>query len=455
MKKIPTSADILQRAVWKLIVFITLGFEIVIIGASGHQLYERVVINSQRIARKLVKTEIDSEFDWQHWRMNSNLDTENVYFLEVDNLRHAKPQRFYTENAKQLANKPPWHLFKSFWYRERFGILYRTVTTKNGIRYVLWHRMYEQTTILIRIIWVTLAAMILIMALSPLYVKRLAKRLTHPLTELTQGVQAASERGDDDGWQLAVPEQPAEIVSLTQNFNQLLKKLYNHQAEQQLFIMNAAHELRTPIAAIRSHVQLLERHGQDHPEIIPKSIRYIDSESRQMQDLVNSLLKLTRADVSNLTLSKISISQTVAELVEQMQPKIAQPLKSRIEPDCWAIANQDAVTQIIHNLIANAAKYSPADQPIQVTVEQQSNQIICRIIDEGPGILPQDLPHVFERFYRSSEVRSQIPGTGLGLAIAAQLSQLIQGKLTVHNHQPHGAVFELRLLQTLKKASAD
>lgn len=91
MKKIPTSADILQRAVWKLIVFITLGFEIVIIGASGHQLYERVVINSQRIARKLVKTEIDSEFDWQHWRMNSNLDTENVYFLEVDNLRHAKP----------------------------------------------------------------------------------------------------------------------------------------------------------------------------------------------------------------------------------------------------------------------------------------------------------------------------------------------------------------------------
>lgn len=455
MKKIPTSADILQRAVWKLIVFITLGFEIVIIGASGHQLYERVVINSQRIARKLVKTEIDSEFDWQHWRMNSNLDTENVYFLEVDNLRHAKPQRFYTENAKQLANKPPWHLFKSFWYSERFGILYRTITTKNGIRYVLWHRMYEQATILIRIIWVTLAAMILIMALSPLYVKRLAKRLTHPLTELTQGVQTASERGDDDGWQLAVPEQPAEIVSLTQNFNQLLKKLYNHQAEQQLFIMNAAHELRTPIAAIRSHVQLLERHGQGHPEIIPKSIRYIDSESRQMQDLVDSLLKLTRADVSSLTLSKISISQTVAELVEQMQPKIAQPLKSRIEPDCWAIANQDAIAQIIHNLIANAAKYSPADQPIQVTVEQQSNQIICRVIDEGPGILPQDLPHVFERFYRSAEVRSQIPGTGLGLAIAAQLSQLIQGKLTVHNHQPHGAVFELRLLQTLKKASAD
>ena len=123
MKKIPTSADILQRAVWKLIVFITLGFEIVIIGASGHQLYERVVINSQRIARKLVKTEIDSEFDWQHWRMNSNLDNENVYFLEVDNLRHAKPQRFYTENAKQLANKPPWHLFKSFWYSERVGIL--------------------------------------------------------------------------------------------------------------------------------------------------------------------------------------------------------------------------------------------------------------------------------------------------------------------------------------------
>ena len=78
MKKIPTSADILQRAVWQLIVFITLGFEIVIIGASGHQLYERVVINSQRIARKLVKTEIDSEFDWQHWRMNSNLDTENM-----------------------------------------------------------------------------------------------------------------------------------------------------------------------------------------------------------------------------------------------------------------------------------------------------------------------------------------------------------------------------------------
>ena len=166
-------------------------------------------------------------------------------------------------------------------------------------------------------------------------------------------------------------------------------------------------------------------------------------------------MKLTRADVSSLTLSKISVSQTVAKLVEQMQPKIAQPLKSRIAPDCWAIANQDAVIQIIHNLIANAVRYSLADQLIQVTVEQQSNQIICCVIDEGPGILPQDLPHVFERFYRSVKVRSQIPGTGLELAIAAQLSKLIQGKLTVHNHQPHGAVFELKLSQMLKNASAD
>lgn len=75
--------------------------------------------------------------------MNNNLDTENVYFLEVDNFRHAKPQRFYTENAEKLAKTPPRHLFKSFWYSERFGILYRTVTIKNGIRYVLWHRMHE------------------------------------------------------------------------------------------------------------------------------------------------------------------------------------------------------------------------------------------------------------------------------------------------------------------------
>lgn len=90
--------------------------------------------------------------------------------------------------------------------------------------------------------------MLLIMALSPLYVRRLARRLTHPLTELTQGVQTAKNRGDDDRWQLSVPKQPAEIVSLTQNFNQLLKKLYNHQAEQ----------------------QLLERHGQEQPRDHPQ-----------------------------------------------------------------------------------------------------------------------------------------------------------------------------------------
>lgn len=445
MKKIPTSADIIQRAVWRMIVIIALGFEIVIIGASGHQLYERVVINNQRIMRKLVKTNIDSNYDWTHWRQNSNLDTENVYFLEVDNYKHAKAQHYYTENAEKLVQKPPRHLWGAIWYSERFGILYRTVANNKGIHYILWHRLRDQITILTRIIWVTLAAMLLIMFLSPFYVRRLAKHLMHPLTELSSGVQAASQRGYNDGWQLNVPKQPAEVVSLAQNFNQLLQKLYQHQAEQQLFIMNAAHELKTPIAAIRSHVQLLERHGKTHPEIVPKSMHYIDSESKQMQELVDSLLELTRADVSSMELSKFNVSDVILELIEQMQSQTAQPIVPQLDPDCWAVANQQAVVQIVHNLIANAAKYSPHDQPITVKVKRDQGRIKCEVVDQGPGILPEDLPHVFERFYRSTEVRGQIPGTGLGLSIASQLAQLSNGKLTARNHQPHGAVFELQL----------
>ena len=209
-------------------------------------------------------------------------------------------------------------------------------------------------------------------------------------------------------------------------------------------MMNAAHELRTPIATIRSHAQLIERHGKDHPEIITKSVGYITEESRQMQHLIDELLQLSRADRLALDLTPLDLSATVTTIMQKIAGTFEQTVTTEIQPDIHITGNESAIEQILVNLVTNAAKYSPAASQITVTLTQQANEAAALAVkDQGSGISAEDKSHIFERFYRSADVRGTVAGTGLGLAIATQLAQLSNSELTVADDQPQGTIFTL------------
>jgi signal transduction histidine kinase len=301
--------------------------------------------------------------------------------------------------------------------------------------------MSSQVEILESVIIVTIIVLLLVLIISPLYIRILADRLTRPLSDLTTATQTISKTTNENMQTLPVPDKPTEVTELTNSFNRLLSKVYEQTTREKLFVSNAAHELRTPIATIQSHAQLIARRGKDHPEILDKSVGYINDESHLMSNLVEELLILSRADQNKIELAKLDLSQLVTETLDKLTPVIQQNVVSDIDVNIFVNANQISIEQILINLVNNAAKYSNAATRIEVTLKQQDDQILLKVSDQGMGIKSADKQHVFDRFYRADDIRGSISGNGLGLAIVKQLADMNHLTITIVDNQPHGTIF--------------
>ncbi|MCI1283652.1 MAG: HAMP domain-containing histidine kinase [Lacticaseibacillus songhuajiangensis] len=455
MRQKKSSADIMLRNLLGMIVTITLLLGIVIIIAVGKQLLTEANNNSANVINSLKKAEIDGDDDWENWRKNSTIDTSSSYVYVNNARKDAKVKYYYSPDAHDLLAVKPRKLpiFANIYYRQGRGLLLRRTGHARGIHYTLWQSLDYHLEVLERVIEATIAVLVVTLIATPFYVRRLTRRLTDPLTTLSESTQVAAAATEPGSMQLPVPEQPAEVTELANNFNVLLKLLGERQEQQKLFVMNAAHELRTPIATIRSHAQLIERRAAEHPEIVAKSVHYITEESRLMQQLLEQLLQISRADRSVADAHPLDLSATVTGITQKLAGTMTQTLQVQIAPGVQVLSSEVAIEQIAGNLLTNAAKYSPADSEVTVTLKQDGSNCVLTVSDQGAGISDEDKAHIFERFYRSADVRGSIPGTGLGLAIADRLAQNNGGHLEVADNQPQGASF--RLILPLLRTSPD
>ena len=441
-----SSAAIMLHSLMRFIIIVTLLLGAAIIIAVGHQLLEEVQTTTSHITASLKQTDIDGDDDWESWRKNSTLDTSATYVYVHNKRADAKVSQYFSPHAEKVLKVTPTKVpfLTNVYYHPGIGLLYHRMVHARGIYCTLWQNMNPQLAVLLRVIEVTAILLAVTLLATPLYIRRLTKRLTDPLTTLSHTTQMIAGAKEPGAMRLPVPAQPTEVTELAGNFNELLSMLNERQEQQKLFVMNAAHELRTPIATIRSHAQLIERHGENHPEIITKSVGYITEESRQMQQLIDELLQLSCADRLALDLTPLDLSATVTTIMQKIAGTFEQTVTTEIQPDIHITGNESAIEQILVNLVTNAAKYSPAASQITVTLTQQANEAAALAVkDQGSGISAEDKSHIFERFYRSADVRGTVAGTGLGLAIATQLAQLSNSELTIADDQPQGTIFTL------------
>lgn len=162
-----------------------------------------------------------------------------------------------------------------------------------------------------------------------------------------------------------------------------------------------------------------------------------------MADLIEKLLTLSRADQMRLPLKSYNLSRSLQTIGNKFQKILPQKLALLLPEKISVTADQQTVEQIVANLLTNASKYSPANSVVTLILKQSPQQTTIQIYDQGMGISPEEKKHIFERFYRSNNVRGSIAGTGLGLAIVAQLAALNQLKLTVSDNVPQGSIFSL------------
>jgi signal transduction histidine kinase len=246
---------------------------------------------------------------------------------------------------------------------------------------------------------------------------------------------------------------PDEVGQLATTFNGMLNELQgaHQQTEQTLqrqrrFVADASHELRTPLTTIRGNLGLLKRRPPIAEEDQRAVLDDMVEETDRLIRLTNDLLVLARSDAGrSLRHEPVPIAPLVDDVCRQ-----AKLLGEQRTIACGAVprvsvrGDQDAIKQVLLILLDNALKYTPAGGTITIGAEKTDRVVNVRLADTGPGIAPEDLLHIFERFYRSDEARSG-DGAGLGLAIAQELIEAQGGEITVQSEIGKGSTFTVTL----------
>lgn len=272
----------------------------------------------------------------------------------------------------------------------------------------------------------------------------LARSLTRPLRELTAATRAMA-RGEL-GRQVPVHSQD-ELGELASSFNQMSSDLARSNELRRQMTADIAHDLRTPLSVLSGYLEAL-RDGVLEPS--PERFDAMFGEARHLQRLIDDLRTLSLADAGELALAPTHVPPglVLEQAVSSYGPHVAQQsvgLSLEVEPDLPKIeVDTDRMAQVFANLISNALRYTPAGGHIRLGARRQDGHVLLQVQDSGSGISPEDIPHIFDRFYRGEGARQGESGeSGLGLAIAKSLIELNGGKIGVESAIGEGTTFTI------------
>jgi len=226
------------------------------------------------------------------------------------------------------------------------------------------------------------------------------------------------------------------------------------ERERRLFVSNVSHELRTPLTSVKSYLEALDEGALTEP-VAPDFIKVSLDETNRMMRMVTDLLHLSRIDneTSHLDVELINFTAFITFILNRFDKMRSQDDEKKYElvrdypiNSVWIEIDTDKMTQVIDNILNNAIKYSPDGGKITVSMKTTDDQMILSISDQGLGIPKQDLPKIFDRFYRVDRARSRAQGgTGLGLAIAKEIIKQHKGFIWAKSEYGKGSTFTIVL----------
>ena len=231
-----------------------------------------------------------------------------------------------------------------------------------------------------------------------------------------------------------------EVARLAQSFNEMLDALSASQHRQRQLVADAGHELRTPLTSLRTNLDLLvQADGSSglSPENRAELLDDVRAQIGEMTTLIGDLVELARDEPVSPTVEPVELTAVLEQAVARVRRRADVEFVVESSP-WWVTGDADALERAITNLLDNAAKWSPEGGVVRVTLEHGT----LMVADQGPGIAPADLPHVFERFYRSAESRG-MPGSGLGLSIVRSVAERHGGTVRAGSSPGGGAAFWL------------
>lgn len=274
----------------------------------------------------------------------------------------------------------------------------------------------------------------------------LSGNITRPLRQLSQ----AAEKIRQGHLKQEVPvETQDEVGQLAAVFNQMSAELAANESNRQEFLANIAHELKTPLAVLQGHLESM-LDGVEEPE--PEKLFSMQEEVMRLTRLVGDLRDLSLAQVHRLELHLQPVdlgekAERAAELLEPLLEEKRLHFVKKMAPSLpMRQLDPDRVNQILYNLITNAIRYTHPGTAILLQTEAAGKRVRLTIADEGPGIAPEDLDHIFEQFYRGDKSRNRASGgSGIGLSLAKSFVEAQGGTITARNRKEGGAEFVVEL----------
>lgn len=269
-------------------------------------------------------------------------------------------------------------------------------------------------------------------------------RILRPLRKLTESVQTMDDSHLSD--RVLTEESKGDVLVLAEAFNMMLDRLENSFSVQKRFAANAAHELKTPLAVIKSSLQVLQLSPQPSEKDYQEFIADTDESLERLIKTVEGLLSLTHLEC---TAKKVSVD--LHKLCDQVVRELSGLANEReiaitVCGQATMIGEAHLLYRAIYNLVENAIKYNREGGTVNVILEQTEDNVNIKVDDTGTGIAAEALPHIFEAFYRADPSRSQtISGSGLGLALVKLIVEQHGGTIWVHSQIAEGTSFEIKM----------
>lgn len=388
-----------------------------------------------RLRRLLLITTLDGrilEISDGYRRLSAD-DQPDALLREIESTRRS-PQPVVT--VRQADSRP--HLIWQTTFRQNGGEYFLSMAADFSDAEALLDT-YRRTWLL---------SMPVVMLVSGLFGWWISRRALRPLND----VLAAAERVSVGSLSLRVPSPHSgdELDALIMRFNSMVERLERSFAQIAQFSVDASHELRTPLTAIRGQLEVALMTGRteaDYRDAIADALEGVD----RISQIVKSLLTLAQAESGQLVLHKsvVDVAATLGDIVNQFRLSSDEKritIRTTIESPCWAELDRVQFERLVMNLLSNAVRFTPEGGEIRIVLFRSQTDLHLTVSDSGPGVSPEHLPHIFERFYRAvhSEHEGE-KGLGLGLSFVDWIVKAHGGRITVESEPGKGASFLVTL----------
>ncbi len=328
--------------------------------------------------------------------------------------------------------------------RTQFMMLSKSMITEEGYFQIdILHPLSTDSTFISS----TLFQLLLVNIAGIIAAFLIGRYISYRILKPVNALRCAAERItiEDLTQRICVEGPDDEMKELALTFNSMIDRLEGSFQRQNRFISDASHELRTPISVIQGYANLMDRWGKTDPDVLQESIDSIISETDHMSTLVRRLLLLAKSDQNTMPVQKrvLDVNALIEEVMKEFEMlhanrQITYDLKSQ----ATIFADPDLMKQLFRIYLENAVKYTQENDSITMIVDTTATTAKITINDTGRGISEEDIPHIFDRFYRADKSRNKgISGTGLGLSIAKWILDVHEGNVVVHSVFGEGTEF--------------